>query len=386
MSSTEAAITSTFPHARLTLLPADPTHLDFQQLKQELYANAMSQNSPNGGGQHGYLGLVLPPNEYIIISNGNVPYITPVAPPINPVIPPDATSVIINEANRQNRYHQKLYDKNNDMSKALVRLIVDAVEPVYLNRLKHKTFGYANVTPLKMITHLQEQFSEITDVDMAANVARMEKAWDITIPLEAIFTQLDEGQDFAKDNKEPISDKQLIRIAYTIIHNTMVFNQACEQWRNKDTDDKTWDNFKFFFRKKDKDRRSQLTTASAGYHGYQAANKISQTQQQQQPTWASDFMNSIIAINTAQTAKVAELTRQLATLSHSVGAPKPIPKPAPEAKGYCHTHGITYNASHNSATCTKPLSGHQPTATITNQMGGTTTVYTRSRKNDRTTP
>ena len=131
MSSTEAAITSTFPHARLTLLPAQTKYLDFQQLKQELYANAMSQNSPNGGGQHGFLRLVLPNEEYILISNGNIPYITPVAPPINPVIPLDATSVIINEANRQNRYNQKIYDKNNDMNTALVRLIVEAVDPVH---------------------------------------------------------------------------------------------------------------------------------------------------------------------------------------------------------------------------------------------------------------
>ena len=78
MSFIEAAITSTFPHASLTLLSADPTYLDFQQLKQELCANAMSQNSPNGGGQHGFLGLVLPNEEYILISNGNIPYVTPI--------------------------------------------------------------------------------------------------------------------------------------------------------------------------------------------------------------------------------------------------------------------------------------------------------------------
>ena len=245
------------------------------------------------------------------------------------------------------------------MNKALVHLIVDAVDPTYLIHLKHKTFGYANITPLTMINHLQEQFSEITDVDMAANIARMEKAWDITIPLEAVFTQLDEGQEFAKDNKEPISDKQIIRMAYTIIHNTTAFNQACEKWRNKDTTDKSWANFKIYFRKKDKDRRSQLTTASAGYHGYQAANRTFQVPMQtQQPTWATDFMSRIIEINTDQNAKMAVLTRQLAALSHSEGNTKPSLRMIPDLKGYCHTHGKTFNAMHNSANCTKPLPGH----------------------------
>ena len=77
-------------------------------------------------------------------------------------------------------------------------------------------------------------------------------------------------------------------------------------------------------------------------------------------------MSRNIEINTDQNAKMAVLTKQMAALSNSEGNTKPSPKMISDLKEYCHTHDITFNAMHNSATCTKLLPGHQPTATLTN--------------------
>jgi hypothetical protein len=46
------------------------------------------------------------------------------------------------------------------------------------------------------------------------------------------------------------------------------------------------------------------------------------------------------------------------------------------ANTYCWTHGISRNPQHNSTTCEHPGEGHQRTATMTNQMGGSTRVWT----------
>ena len=39
---------------------------------------------------------------------------------------------------------------------------------------------------------------------------------------------------------------------------------------------------------------------------------------------------------------------------------------------YCHTHGITHNLRHNSATCQRPGPNHKKEATLINKLGGCT--------------
>ena len=53
-----------------------PTYNDLKQLKLELQANASSVETDLGGGNHGYLGLVLTDAEYASI-NGTIPFVLP---------------------------------------------------------------------------------------------------------------------------------------------------------------------------------------------------------------------------------------------------------------------------------------------------------------------
>ena len=57
----------------------DFTYLD--GMKQQLMTNAQCVHSLSGKGDHGYLGLLLDPREYALISN------TPFVRPVMPVVP-----------------------------------------------------------------------------------------------------------------------------------------------------------------------------------------------------------------------------------------------------------------------------------------------------------
>ena len=69
-------VTTYFPHKTPTLVRGEPTFIDLKRIKTELRANASSVESDLGGGDHGYLFLVLSDAEYRLIpgiTNAAVP-------------------------------------------------------------------------------------------------------------------------------------------------------------------------------------------------------------------------------------------------------------------------------------------------------------------------
>ena len=65
MTTTRVDYASTyFPYKSPTPIQGEPTYKTLKRLKNELRANASSIDSNLGGGDHGYLGLVLTEVEY----------------------------------------------------------------------------------------------------------------------------------------------------------------------------------------------------------------------------------------------------------------------------------------------------------------------------------
>ena len=60
---------SYFKYKTPTPIQGTPTNKTLKRLKQELRANASSVETDLGGGDHGYLGLVLTEQEYQAVSN-----------------------------------------------------------------------------------------------------------------------------------------------------------------------------------------------------------------------------------------------------------------------------------------------------------------------------
>ena len=60
-------VTTYFPHKNQTKIQGEPSHDDLKRLKMELRADASSVDSDLGGGNHGYLGLVLSDVEYLAL-------------------------------------------------------------------------------------------------------------------------------------------------------------------------------------------------------------------------------------------------------------------------------------------------------------------------------
>jgi hypothetical protein len=116
-------------------------------------------------------------------------------------------------------------------------------------------------------------YGKIQPSELNNNKARMTMMWQPPpMPIEVLFTQLEDGVAFALVGGEPISDTATMRMGYNNVNATSMFTEACRKWRQKADDTKTFASFQTFFSLADKDRRLNMTTDKAGYQG--AVNRV----------------------------------------------------------------------------------------------------------------
>ena len=123
---------SYFKYKTPTPIQGTPTNRTLKHLKTELRANASSVESELGGGDHGYLGLVLTDVEYATVPP------TPFAAPAFPgplVIDPNATQVEALNRREEHNEQKRAYYECKNVEKALQRHIQDAIEDKYLESM-----------------------------------------------------------------------------------------------------------------------------------------------------------------------------------------------------------------------------------------------------------
>ncbi len=61
-----------------------------------------------------------------------------------------------------------------------------------------------------MLTHLFANYGAISVIQLQANNAEMLKEWDPNTPIELLFMQIEEAQEFADDRNAPYSNIQVL--------------------------------------------------------------------------------------------------------------------------------------------------------------------------------
>ena len=126
---------SYFKYKTPTPIFGAPTNKTLKRLKQELRANASSVESDLGGGDHGYLGLVLSDIEYTSVSH--TAFDAPNYPaPLN--IPTGTDQVEALNIRERYKEHKQAYYECKNVEKALQRHVQDAIEDKYLDSLVDK--------------------------------------------------------------------------------------------------------------------------------------------------------------------------------------------------------------------------------------------------------
>jgi hypothetical protein len=322
----------------------------------------------------GFLGLVLRDSIFQTLSDPATSY----TPPANPGNSPNVTGTgaVIAEATRVFIIKQDKYKTYVQFKIILISMITTNCPEKYLSDLKDPITKFCRCTPLELLDHLWTTFGTITSKDLTDNWSSMNAQWNPPTPIADLFQQLQDGQTFAKDGFEDITDSQLLRLCYDNVNKTGLFDDALKIWRAKSEASKTYKDFKISMTIEHDDRmKNHLASKTAGYSANQTTfvtDLIHQELQQfvnhmpffqQEPTndenqnpnphIAPDKTNAAITNDT-----IKDLFNSLLK-EHKTNNP---PKTKPKAHGkddkdkditYCHSHGITSSLWHNSTSCSR---------------------------------
>ena len=373
---TADSILAGFPLAKLSIVAikgiSKPNRQKLTILNRELNACAITVQSYRGNGTLGHLVLTCVAEEFATI-NGAIPFITPINPGRDPIIPPGQTERQISVLERAHANALNDFLTYSSAGLALKKLLIAAVPSTSIKVLEHVTLGYSQVTVMELLTHLWATYGTITPDQVIENSNRINQVWwNATIPIETLFTEMKILSNFAMEAGAPVAEMLLVEATYNNLFRSGVFNEAARDWRKKAAADKTWANLVTFFTEEDGDR-NRIGAVEFGYGANAAtAGEASNTELENLKKEFAAF-KALVARNAATTANQdrasarANVAAQQATRNEvSRGA---------QLLTYCWTHGTSTNSSHTSATCHNKAVGHQDTATLANKMHGSEYVY-----------
>ena len=124
--------------------------------------------------------------------------------PTNPGVQPDPTAIAtatsakeITELHKAHDKDVKSFEEYMAADRLLVKLIVTAVEDVFISTLKNEYTGYSGVRCRDLFKHLLDTYANIDEFDLQTNQQRMQKPYDPHQPIEELYRQIAEAQAYA---------------------------------------------------------------------------------------------------------------------------------------------------------------------------------------------
>ena len=411
-TSAEEFFTAFIAHA--PKITGEPTYDDLRHLRAIIYQNAASVPTQRGGGQHGHLGMIMPALAYAGISQ--TLWVDPPEPPPQVVIAnPNPTQFQISEANRLHAEELKVRREFQNLDRALTRIVVNSIEPLYLKPFHVQHIGLLGKTTKQILTLLIQTYGHILPQELERNYAQLAKPYDATgEPFQVLIERFDEARIFAADGQLPISDAQVINSGIVALKNTGVLDRHIDIWTDKPSADRsTWIQFQTFFQPRNVEYQRGRREHATPQYGLAVSHTADYFQPHViTPTTSDDTYGSphsnhdiLMQANHAAMANMAatqtELLKQLADMQEKFATLAaattqstsqrtrdftPVRRggrnsttttngggnkgPNKDPKGYCWTHGYNVAHGHDSKTCRTRAEGHKTEATRSNNMGG----------------
>jgi hypothetical protein len=422
MPSDHDVIIDGFPNPTIAPIIGLPNYATIADIHLKLNANAASVFSSLGDGAQGLLSLTV--SDAIYNSISDVPFVTPINPGPQPVIPGAATGNQITAITRAHNENHRIWKEYLATDKALKQQLLAAVHESYYRTLRHRITGFANTTTRQLLDHLYATYGNLTPADLVENDERMKAPYDPSQPIEVLFDQIDDAVELADAANAAYTPAQIVAIAYNCLFQTGLYTDACREWRRRDPGYRTWPHLKRDFALAHQElRESQVSAQNAGYHGANLAYDMQQetatalanlaTATAQDRSTVSQLTSTNSQLSAQLQTITAKLNQALTELSSLKSAPRPptattapttltaqlnaalaenarlqhnhqtpviTTPPAPTQRtpivrrwfntNYCWTHGYHVDDEHTSITCKHPKPGHNQAATRANTLQG----------------
>ena len=387
-------IIDSFLNPTISIIEGEPTYETIKRAEKLLIENAASVHSTLGGGNHGFLGLILTPVKYHIVTGYTFePHVNPGA---LPTIPQNATQHQIINANSVHKENLRLWREQTFVSKALKNLLTRVVEKKYVADLHNSYTGYNNLTIQEIFEYLYENYGDLDEADLEQAELQMSSPFDPNEPFGIFVDKIEDCVDLAEAAGAPYTTAQIVQKAFNAISKAQCYPEGTRDWRRKPAADKTWTSFKLHFTQEAKDyRKANASTAKST--GYQTANATNQALLEAQndfkavtDSFITDFkqafnqppvcqqaaytsneqnLHTIIKDLREQNKEMMKMITKLSEDKENIPPPK---RNNPRPWHYCYSCGA--NQTHPSDKCRARLkyADHKNEATFKNRMGGST--------------
>lgn len=401
-----------FTHKELIKCIGEPTYAVIKKIENQCKANAQRFNTTLGGGNHKYIGLILSPARYALLSA--VPFERPENPP--PLIIPAGTTAVNASAMKDAYEEQKrVYNECEGIETAIKQQLLNAFEPDYLADLIDRDTQSFLQPVHEIFEYLYKAYGTVTIAEFHDIQQQLEDApLSLTIPLTVLWNKIEDLKELAEHINAPISENQCINIALRKLIQTKAFTEEVKQWNH--LPNKTWTAFKIHFRKAQQDLkelgglRIQETPFQANIvqdviEGVSAlleahiqdtsappesavANVATNVPPSGQPPAQPDLFQQFQMF--LQMQNMMNQNNGRGGRNRRGGRGNQGGRGRGSGRGpnqnarqiqYCWTHGA---CTHNGFTCRYPAQGHVPQATINNRMNGNNANCGTSNENNST--
>jgi len=182
-------------------------------------------------------------------------------------------------------------------------------------------------------------------------------------PIKTLWERLPEVQHISAAGGDPLTNAAIKDLTFLLLESTGMFTTAFDTWCVCPIANQMLIKFCLHFTSKNKECLHKLTTGQLGYHSANAA-----------------IVRHISATQVPHVTPVPQVMVPPAVAAQvSLGPTIPMPACAITTDDglqmyYCWMHGLGFNQTHTSTSCSNLAEGHCTTATVKNMQGGNNTI------------
>ena len=171
--------------------------------------NAIYNNfrGEEGGGQLGYLALVLSDDAYNAIPN-SVPFVRPSDPGLLIITTSKKYDTVQQQVDHNEIKHN--YNECQAVEQALGKQLIEAIPAEYLDSLRNTDTYMIHDSIPDIILYLQTNFGWATDQELSDKEDEVKNCNDLSTPVDSVFNRINAFQDLCILTGNEKSDRQLV--------------------------------------------------------------------------------------------------------------------------------------------------------------------------------
>jgi hypothetical protein len=201
---------------------------NLNSLHQQLYRNANSFSCSLGGGNHGYLGMLMS------VQNIWPPQLPTTSPaPVFPGYLPAAisrTAAVMADLVRVHNKDLHKWNEYDNVTKALQKQILNTVEPDFIVHLKDEFSSYNNIKINNLLDYLFMAYGNITSTNLIKHNQTFDQEWDTSRLFQTILARIKQCCDYAANGDQLYTDKQILARLHAIVFHTGLYHEALKKW------------------------------------------------------------------------------------------------------------------------------------------------------------